>query len=171
MASPSRKTIATLALSAVGFCGILAQEGYFTKASIPVPGDVPTIGFGTTENVRMGDTITPPKAVARALRDVSKYEKVIRKAIKVPLHQYEYDAFVDTAYNIGPEAFRTSSMARLANQEDYYGACNAILLWKKYKQYDCSLAKNSRICGGLWTRRLEMTHLCLTGEYPNVLGG
>jgi len=34
---------------------------------IPVKGDVPTIGFGTTTGVKLGDTTTPPKALARAL--------------------------------------------------------------------------------------------------------
>ncbi len=61
-----RLSVAALALSAIGFAGIVAHEGYSDKAIIPVPGDKPTIGFGTTEGVKAGDTITPPKAVIRA---------------------------------------------------------------------------------------------------------
>lgn len=159
-----RKHIAALALSAAGFVGILLQEGYSDRAIIPVPGDVPTIGFGTTEGVKMGDRITPPKAAARALKDVSKYEGAIKRCVKVDLHQYEYDAYTDTAYNIGPTAFCNSTLVKKLNAEDYPGACTSMLDWKRYKQYDCSLAKNHKICGGLWDRRQEMYQLCMHGR-------
>src|SRR5690242_4277345 len=108
MGSTARIMLASLTLSAAGFVGIVLQEGYTNNAVIPVPGDVPTIGFGTTDGVRMGDTITPPKAVARALQDVTKFEGAIKRCIKVPLHQYEYDAYTSLAYNIGVTAFCNS---------------------------------------------------------------
>ena len=43
-----RSTIAALTLSAAGFAGIVLHEGWSNNAIIPVPGDVPTIGFGST---------------------------------------------------------------------------------------------------------------------------
>ena len=55
----ARITIAALALSAAGLVGLVQYEGYTDRAVIPVPGDVPTIGFGTTEGVSMGDRTTP----------------------------------------------------------------------------------------------------------------
>lgn len=122
----NRIAISGLSLSAVAFVALLASEGYTDKAVIPVPGDVPTIGFGTTENVRMGDTITPPRAVARALQDASKFEGAIKECVKVPLHQYEYDAYTQLAYNIGPTAFCDSGLVETLNAGDYAEACRRI---------------------------------------------
>lgn len=68
--SKARVLVAALSLSAAGFVGIVVHEGYNDRAYTPVPGDVPTIGFGTTEGVKLGDKITAPQAVIRALQDV-----------------------------------------------------------------------------------------------------
>ena len=53
----NRIQLAALTLSAATLVGIAVHEGYRDTAYIPVPGDVPTIGFGTTGGVKMGDTI------------------------------------------------------------------------------------------------------------------
>ena len=159
MASDSRFPIFALALSAAGLVGITLQEGYTDKAVIPVKGDVPTIGFGTTGGVKMGDTTTPPAALARALVDVQQYEGAIKKCVNVPLHQYEYDTFVDLSYNVGAGAFCGSQIVEKLNAGDYPGACNQILRWRFYQGHDCSLAENKRLCGGLWVRRqAEVKH-------------
>ncbi len=55
-----RGSVTVLALSAAALVGIVLHEGYTDRAVIPVKGDVPTIGFGTTTGVKLGDTITPP---------------------------------------------------------------------------------------------------------------
>lgn len=124
-----RRLIAALALSAAGLVGIVAHEGYTDRAVIPVKGDVPTIGFGTTGGVKMGETITPPKALARALTDVQKFEGALKQCVTVPLHQHEYDAFVSLAYNIGEGAFCRSTLVRELNKANYLGACREILRW------------------------------------------
>ena len=43
--------ILALVLSAGGLVSIALIVGYSDRAITPVPGDVPTIGFGTTEGV------------------------------------------------------------------------------------------------------------------------
>jgi lysozyme len=151
MASP-RILIAALSLSAAAFGGLVLHEGYSDKAYTPVPGDVPTIGFGTTEGVKMGDTITAPKAVIRALQDVAKYEGAIKQCVRVPLHQHEYDAFVSLAYNIGPTAFCGSTLVRMLNAHDYVGACHQILRWDKFQ---------GKALPGLTKRRQEEHRKCL----------
>lgn len=128
-----RTAITVLTLSAAAFGGLVSYEGYSDRAIIPVPGDRPTLGFGTTDGVKMGDSITPPKAVARALRDVAQYEGALKQCVKVPLHQHEYDAFVSLAYNIGPGAFCGSTLVRKLNAGDYAEACRQILRWDKFR--------------------------------------
>ena len=133
MSRRTRQAVAALSLSAAGFVGLLAYEGYSGSAYTPVPGDVPTIGFGTTQGVKEGDTITPPEAVKRALEDVQAYEGAIKSCVNVPLFQHEYDAYASLAYNIGPTAFCNSTLVRKLNQYDYEGACKEILRWDKFR--------------------------------------
>ena len=148
-----RKTIAGLSLSAVALVGLLLSEDYVGKAMIPVPGDVPTIGFGTTDGVKLGDTTTPPKALARALTDVQKFEGALRQCVKVPLSQNEYDAYLQLSYNIGSSAFCNSTLVRRLNVYDYAGACSAIKSWDKFK---------GKPLRGLTLRREREYQLCVT---------
>jgi len=123
----NRTPIFGLGISGVALIGLLVAEGYRDHAYIPVAGDVPTIGFGTTENVKMGDKVTVTQALNRAMIDVQKFEGAIKSCVKVPLHQYEYDAYTSLAYNIGSGAFCRSTLVRLLNQQKYDEACKQIL--------------------------------------------
>jgi lysozyme len=156
----NRLQVAALTLSAAGFVGILTSEGYTDKAIIPVKGDVPTVGFGTTQGVKMGDTTNPVQAVQRALRDAKEYEGALKRCVTAPLTQGEYDLWVDFSYNVGPTAFCKSQAARLLNQQQYRAACDQILRWKFVAGYDCSTPGN-RQCYGLWQRRLEQHEQCV----------
>ena len=170
----TRQLIAVLALSATGLIGIVAREGYSDKAyPDPVHGTaVPTIGFGTTEGVRMGDTTAPVPALQRALRDVQKYEGALKQCVTAPLHQHEYDAYVSLAYNIGGFNFctggragQTSTLVQRLNAGDYAGACDAILGWKYAGGIDCSAPGNTR-CAGLWKDRLRLHAQCMGADAP-----
>lgn len=147
-----RTVIAGLSLSAAALVGLVAHEGYSDKAYTPVPGDVPTIGFGTTEGVKLGDKITPTKALERALADVQKFEGAIKQCVKVPLHQHEYDAFTSLAYNIGPSAFCGSTLVKKLNAEDYPGACAEVLKWDRFQ---------GKPLRGLTIRRQEEYQKCI----------
>jgi lysozyme len=148
----NRNAITTLVLSAAALVGIALNEGYSDSTIIPIKGDVPTIGFGTTDGVKLGDKITPPKALARALQDVQKFEGAIKKCVVVPLHQYEYDAYVSLSYNIGSGAFCSSTLVKKLNAQDYAGACQEILRWDR--------AKGIKI-KGLTNRRQQEYQKCI----------
>lgn len=158
-----RTHLAALALSASALVGIALHEGYSDRAIIPVQGDVPTIGFGTTTNVKPGDTTTPPQALARALADIQKFEGALKSCVKVPLAQHEYDALVSFSYNVGSRAFCQSSLVKKLNAEDYAGACAELLRWRFFQGKDCAAPENRRLCGGLAARR--------QAEYQQCLGG
>lgn len=158
-----RVSIAALALSAAGLVGIVQHEGYTDRAIIPVKGDVPTIGFGSTAGVKPGDTTTPPKALARALQDVQKFEGALKTCVRVPLHQHEYDAYVSFSYNVGAGAFCGSTLVKKLNAEDYSGACAQLLRWTFFKGKDCSARENARLCGGVAARRQQEYQQCMGG--------
>lgn len=159
-----RNTLAALTLSAAALVGLVMQEGYTDRAVIPVKGDVPTIGFGTTGGVKMGDTTTPPKALARALTDVQKFEGALKQCVTVPLHQHEYDAFVGFSYNVGSAAFCRSGIVKKLNAGDYPGACREILRWTYFQGRNCASPENARLCGGLAKRRQEEFRQCMGSE-------
>jgi lysozyme len=129
----ARIVIGALTLSASALVGIAVHEGYRGEAYIPVKGDKPTIGFGTTDGVKPGDRIEPVQALVRKLQDVQRFEGALRQCVRVPLHQHEYDAFLGLAYNIGPGAFCGSTLVRRLNAGDYAGACAEILRWDRFR--------------------------------------
>ncbi len=129
----NRTQLAALTLSAASLIGIVAHEGYKDEAYIPVAGDVPTIGFGTTEGVKLGDKTTPIKALQRAVEDINKFEGALKQCVTVPLYQYEYDAYISLSYNIGASAFCSSTLVKLLNEGQYADACKQILRWDKFK--------------------------------------
>ena len=141
-----------MSLSAARFVGNLNYEGFSDTAYIPVPGDVPTIGFGSTKGVKLGDTITPEKAIERAYRDIRNTESAIHKCVHVPLSTSEYDAFTSLAYNIGTSAFCSSTLVKKLNAGDYEGACAEIKRWVYVK---------GQVVPGLVNRREKEYRMCM----------
>ena len=147
----NRTTVASLALSASALVGIALHEGYKPMAYTPVAGDVPTIGFGTTEGVKLGQSTTPERALVRLLADASKFEQAVKRCAPVPMYQHEFSAYVSLAYNIGEGAFCRSTVAKRLNAGDYKGACEAILMWDKF---------NGKPLAGLTKRRKAEKEMC-----------
>lgn len=151
----NRRHVAALCLSAAGLVGLVSYEGYTDRAVIPVPGDAPTIGFGTTEGVRLGDRTTPHAALGRALIDARRFEGAIKRCVGVPLSQNEYDAYTSLAYNIGESAFCGSTLVKKLNAGEYEAACMEILRWDKFK---------GKPLRGLTLRRQAESKQCLGVE-------
>lgn len=150
----NRAQLASLTLSAAALVGLALSEGFTDRAVQPLPGDKWTYGFGTTEGVKAGDTISPPKALERKLRDVQAFEGALKQCVTAPLAQHEYDAYVSLAYNIGSTAFCNSTLVRLLNAGDYAGACKQILRWDKFK---------GQPVRGLTQRRQREYEQCISG--------
>ena len=148
----NRNHIAALSLSAAAFVGMAVHEGYRETAYTPVAGDRLTIGFGSTEGVKPGERISVERALIRALQDSEKFSAAVKRCVKVPLYQHEFDAYVSFSYNIGPGAFCNSTLVRLLNQGKYQEACMQIDRWVYFQ---------GRKLPGLITRRAEERNRCL----------
>lgn len=149
-----RAAVAAMVLSASALVGIALHEGYRGEAYVPVKGDVPTIGFGQTAGVKPGDKTTPPRALAKLLDDANSHSEGIKRCIKVPLHQHEFDAYSSLAYNIGISAFCNSTLVKKLNQGAYAEACKQILRWDKFK---------GKPLRGLTLRRQAEHRTCMGG--------
>lgn len=164
-----RIAVSALVLSGVGLGVIVSDEGFTGRAVVPVVGDPWTFGFGSTTKedgspVTAGDTIAPPRAIRLAIKDISGKEAVLRKCIKVPLTQGEWDVYVNMAYNTGAYRFCQSGFVTKINALDYTGACGEFLKWKYVRGLDCSLPKNRNACGGIWDRRQAQHKACMEAQ-------
>ena len=148
----------SLVLTASVLVSIAVDEGFVGNAYTPVKGDAPTIGFGTTEGVKVGDKITPERALVRLLNDADKFTQAVKKCAPVPMYQYEFDAYVSLTYNIGSGAFCNSTLVKKLNTYDYEGACKEILRWDKFKGQPLK---------GLTLRRQREYNLCMGYEQPS----
>ena len=124
-----RIAVSLLSLSASGLIFLTQWEGFSPVAYIPVKGDKPTIGFGSTEGVKEGDAITVPEALERLNRDTNNAQSAIGRCVTVPLTQDEYDVYTSFAFNIGSSAFCSSTLVKKLNAGDYDGACLELKRW------------------------------------------
>ena len=146
-----RLAVGALAVSATCLVGIATHEGYRSEAYKDTVG-IPTIGFGETAGVKMGDKTTPERALVQLLESTEKHADAIRQCIRVPLYQNEFDAYVSLAYNIGTGAFCKSTLVKKLNQGDYTGACNEIRRWNK---------AGGKVLPGLVKRREAEYEMCM----------
>ncbi|WP_396189826.1 glycoside hydrolase family protein [Flavobacterium sp.] len=163
-----RRHVAALSVSAVMAVSLWVAEGYTDKAIIPVQGDRPTNGFGSTFRadgtpVQMGDKTNPVEALQRSLAHIQKDENGLKRCVKAPLSQVEYDLMVDFSYQYGVYRLCNSSMVRKANAGDYAGSCKGYLEYKKVQGYDCSTPGNKR-CWGVWERSLNRYNDCMEAQ-------
>ncbi len=108
-------------------------------------GGVPTIGYGHTKGVKMGDKITQYEALNYLRQDVKKAVDGVNRLVKVPVNQHQFDALVDFAFNLGEEALARSTLLTQLNLRNYSGAAFEFLKWNH---------DNGKVVDGL-TRRCQ----------------
>jgi len=81
-------------------------------------GGVPTIGYGSTLGVTMGQTITQAEAEERLARDVEWFARGVQSLVRVPLTPHQFGALVSLGYNIGLNALARSTLLRWLNAGD-----------------------------------------------------
>jgi len=132
---------------------IKKSEGLRLEAYLPTPNDVPTIGYGHTKGVKMGQHITINQAEQFLLEDVAWASDAVNRLVKVKLTQNQFDALVSFVFNVGATAFSKSTLLRLLNAGDYKGAADQFLRWNK---------QAGKVLRGLDTRRKEERALFLS---------
>lgn len=116
-------------ISAAGIALIKSYERLRLEAYRPTPNDVPTIGWGHTRGVKMGDTCTEGQAVVWLLEDLSESEEAVN-AIEVHLTQGMFDALVSLTFNVGTAAVDGRHLiGRELRRGDYVAAWRGFALW------------------------------------------
>lgn len=173
-----RTVISGLSLSALALVAWVTKEGWSGTATRPIPGDVPTYGFGTTTHadgspVKLGETITPPQAIKRVAQDAQRFEGALKRCMAgAELSQNEYDAYVQLAENVGDGAVCKSSIPAKLKAKQYESACKTILDFAgitrtidgKRVRLSCEIRSNG--CYGVFLARQDEYRQCMFGEYP-----
>lgn len=135
--------------SKTGLALIAAHEGLKLKAYL-CPAGVPTIGYGHTKGVRMGDTITPDQADKFLREDSADAEKAVN-AQGLKINQNQYDALVSFTFNVGVGNFGKSTLLKKvkANADDP-AIRNEFARWNK---------GGGKVLPGLTRRRKEEADL------------
>lgn len=123
---------------------------------------VPTICYGETEGVVMGQSKTKAECDDMLVKSLQKHEGDMRRCLDDPdgLPEKTYAAFVSFTYNVGSGNFCSSTLRRKANAGDLVGACNELTKWV----YATDRRTGERIkLRGLVKRREGERALCLEG--------
>lgn len=133
-------------------------EGLSLTAYLDIVG-VPTVCYGETAGVRMGDSYTKAECDAMLARQLIDYRDRLRPAFtadtlatRLPIPRDV--AFMSLAYNVGVHGTSKSTAVRRLNAGNIKGACSAIGWWNK---------AGGRVVRGLVNRRSDETDLCLQG--------
>ena len=118
------------------------------------PIGIPTICFGETRGVSMGDTATVAECKVMLGDRLVEFAAGVDRCLTYPVPDKTYAAFVSLAYNIGTGAFCKSTLVRKANAGDIEGACNQLPRWNR---------AGGVVWPGLTNRRAVERELCLEG--------
>ncbi len=60
-----------------------------------------------------------------------RFQTAVNDVVSVPLSQNQFDALVSLAYNIGTNAFKTSTLVKYLNALDYKAAAYEFPKWNR----------------------------------------
>lgn len=116
------------------------------------------VGVLTVCQGHTGPDIIPDKVYSKEecdlllKKDLTTHGLGVLKCVKVPINQNQYDAFTSFTFNVGVNAFCTSTLVKKLNEGDYTGACNQLPRWNR---------AGGKEVRGLTNRRLREKELCL----------
>ena len=119
-------------ISKDGLDVICRYEG-FSPIIYMCPAGYPTIGYGhlVTEanKEQFLDGIDEDEGLELLRADVATAERAVRRWIKVPLTQGQFDALVSFTFNLGGGALQRSTLRRKVNRQDHAEVPAEFMKW------------------------------------------
>lgn len=165
-------TIVAMRASDAGIAFIQSWEALrltaYTATADEAQRGIWTIGYGSTywpngKPVKQGDTLAD-EAEASLLFSITldDFEMAVCSQLVWPIEQHRFDALVSLAYNIGAQAFRSSTIARMLQssdaEPDHQAIASQFLRWNK---------QSGKVLAGLVRRRAEERKMYLGLEFQN----
>lgn len=107
-------------------------EGFYAEAYL-CPADVWTIGYGHTDDVERGQTVTESEAEQLLLDDLVVAGTAVERYISVPLTDNQFSALVSFTFNLGAGSLKTSTLRRKLNAGNYDAVPEEMARWVKAK--------------------------------------
>lgn len=151
-------SLRNLAVAVIGSAGLslaMYWEGLKLDAYLDEAG-VPTICYGHTKGVKMGARASKAQCEIWLREDMAWAQAAVRTAVKVPLNQNQFDALTVFVFNVGATNFNSSTMLRLLNEGNYFGAAREFPKWSNLRD---TRTKQLRFSRGLWNRRMAEQEL------------
>lgn len=141
----------------------IARHEHFEPNVYPDEANHPTIGFGhrLVPGESFPDAIDEEQARHLLRSDVSLAEATVQRSVTSDLTQWQFDALVSFAYNVGSDAFRKSTLLRHINAGDFNAAAGEFMRWNQVRQQDGTSSPSP----GLTSRRRAERDLFLNGVY------
>jgi lysozyme len=128
-------------------------EGLMTNAYLD-PVGIPTICYGSTRGVKIGDSKTKEQCNELLNEELKEYLQYVDDYIYVPMPDTRRAALTSFVYNVGPTAFKSSTLRRLMNEGKTRKACEELSRW---------IFAKGHILRGLVRRREAEKEMCLKG--------
>lgn len=126
-----RVAVAAIAVSAAGSAGIIVHEGMINRVYLD-PIGIPTVCAGHTKTVTradLGKVFSPARCQELLRQDLHDAEQAVKRSVKVPITQAQYDALVSFTFNVGGGALHKSTLVRKLNAGDCWGAGAEFARW------------------------------------------
>lgn len=157
LTASTTKTVAAWLVVAVSITGTF--EGLRQKAYLD-PVGIPTICFGETLGVKLGQTKTLPECKDLLSDRLTYFDRELTKCFPMLPFQHANTraALVSWTYNVGEGAACKSTLIKRANAGRMFEACDELLKWNKATKAGVRIT-----LPGLTRRRAEERALCRDG--------
>lgn len=152
----SKLRLASAALAATLAIATPFVAGYEGRSLVAYvdPVGIPTICYGHTADVKLGQTKTAAECDALLAGELGRAIEAVNRLTSVDLPDTRRAALASFVYNAGEGAFARSTMLRKLNAGDTRGACDELRRW---------VMSGGKKLGGLVRRREAERDLCLSG--------
>lgn len=156
-------------MAALGLTGALGVGSYYTADHEGLSLDayldsvgVPTICYGRTQGVQLGDTYTLEQCEQYLKDDL--YDHAIPVWQDIDPTEVTLGVFIsvsDFVYNVGVGNYNRSTLRQHLRAGELELVCQEFPRWKYAGGVDCSQRDSG--CYGVWLRRLDQQQLCESG--------
>jgi lysozyme len=145
--------------SLAGVALLKRSEGFRNRVYLDVAG-IPTIGYGHRllhpESFQKG--VDEAQAAQILCSDIREAEETVRRLVKVPLTQGQFDALVDFVFNLGSGRFASSTLLKILNAGQYDEAVEQLLRWNHAGSEECAALKARREAEAELWRKSSLPH-------------
>lgn len=153
MGSKVKLLVSALSLSATGVQLIQGHEGTVRKVYKDTA-SINTVCTGHVTNLPLGKVVPQSLCDTYLKGDTRIAQDAIKRLVKVPVTQEQYDAMTSLVFNIGGGAFAKSTLLKDINMQHCIAASGEWMRWNR---------AGGQVSPGLTNRRRDESNAWLTG--------